>query len=294
MIRQIAAIFAILALVTSAPAWAYGRYGHETVTRIALLNVKPATRAKVLAMLSRAALLETPGCEARTPADASVWPDCIRGMGLRFSYTAPWHYQNVDICRPFDLASACANGNCVSAQIDRNLRLLQDTSIPTREKVAALAFLIHFVGDLHMPLHAGDRRDRGGNDVRASYGDFTARWVNLHSIWDGPLAERALTTPPALERVYSAAERRDLGAGTTADWSRESWQVSRDVAYALAVGGDPCASRIERVRLSNEAIAKAVEPQRLQVTRAGLRLARLLDEAFDPAKTFDSRERRRR
>lgn len=286
-------LLAIVALLSSAPAQAYGRFGHEAIVRIALLNVKPETRARVRAMLARAPLLETPACDARTPEAASVWADCIRGMGLRFNYTAPWHYQNVDICRPFDLASACANGNCVAAQIDRDVKLLRDTSIPLREKVAALAFLIHFVGDLHNPLHAGDRGDRGGNDVKASYGDFTARWVNLHSIWDGPLAERAITTPPSLERVYTPAERAQLAGGTSTDWSREAWAASRDIAYALALG-DPCGPARERVTLTNDAIERAIAPQRLQVTRAGLRLARLLDEAFDPANRFDSREQRRR
>jgi len=129
-------------------------------------------------------------------------------MGDRFSYTGPWHYQNVDICKPFDLNSACANGNCVSAQIDRQVKLIQDRTIPMREKIAALVFLIHFVGDLHMPLHSGDRSDRGGNDVRVAYGLYTSERLNLHSVWDGALAERALTTVPATRRRWRRSPRR--------------------------------------------------------------------------------------
>lgn len=293
MIRTLALLAATFALLFHAPAQAYGFFAHEAVARIAMLNVRPDTARRVRALLGRSALLETPGCDAATPEAASTWPDCIRAMGLRFAYTAPWHYQNVDICKPFDLKSACANGNCVSAQVDRQVKLLQDRTVPAREKVAALAFLIHFVGDLHTPPHAGDRGDRGGNDVKAAYGDYVAPWVNLHSIWDSPIAERALTTPPSPIRTYGAAERAELAGGTTEDWSREGWQVSRDVVYALALDGDPCGPRPEgRVVYTNDDIERAIAPQRLQATRAGLRLARLLDEAFDPANAFTPQPRR--
>lgn len=293
MIRPLAALLAAIALLLPAPALAYGQYAHGLIARIALRNVAPASAARVRALLAQAALLQTPTCAAATPEAASVWPDCIRAMGPRFSYTAPWHYQNVDICQPFELKSACKDGNCVSAQIDRQVTLLQDRSVPESEKVAALAFLIHFTGDLHMPLHSGDRADRGGNDVKAAYGIYAPDWLNLHAIWDGALAERALSTPPALLRSYTAAERAALAAGTTADWSREAWAVSRDIAYAEALGGDPCGPKpAGRVTLSDASIARSIAPQRLQATRAALRLARLLDEAFDPTRAFTPSARR--
>jgi hypothetical protein len=291
--RLLPVLLALAALLLPGPAQAYGFFAHGRIAEIAMLNSRPETAARVRAMLVKARALDTPTCRAATPEDASTWADCIRSMGARFSYTAPWHYQNVDICRPFDLKSACRDGNCVSAQIDRQVKLLQDRTIPEREKVAALAFLIHFVGDLHMPLHAGDRGDRGGNDVKAAYGVYAPDWLNLHAIWDSPLADRAITTPPAIVRAYPPAERAALAAGTTEDWSREAWDVSRETAYRLALG-DPCGPKpTARVQLDEAAIQAAIEPQRLQVARAGLRLARLLDEALDPAKAFTPEPRRR-
>lgn len=286
-------ILAAILLLLPRPALGYGFYAHGRVAELALLNVRPDTAARVRAMLRRTSLLETPTCKAATPDDASVWADCVRGLGQRFSYTGTWHYQNVDICRPFDLKFACRDGNCVSAQIDRQVKLLQDRSVPEREKVQALVFLIHFVGDLHMPLHAGDRGDRGGNDVKAAYGLYAPEWLNLHGIWDSPLADRAVTTPPTVVRRYAAVEAAPIAAGTTEDWSREAWTVSRDVAYALALG-DACGPKpTTRVQLTEEQIRAAIEPKRLQVTRAGLRLARLLDEALDPARAFTPEPRRR-
>jgi hypothetical protein len=231
-------------------------------------------------MLARSGLLETAKCPARTIEQASVWPDCVKQLGVRFNYASSWHYQNVNVCKPFDLKNACRDGNCVSAQIERDVKLLKDPAVPLREKIQALAFLVHFVGDLHQPLHAGDRGDLGGNQVKAAYGIYSTERLNLHSVWDGWLAERAISTPPLLVRAYSAEERAGMQGGTVEDWSRENWQVARDWTYKTAMGGDPCAEAPPRVKLDAATIETLVDPLRLQVTRGGLRLARLLDEAL--------------
>ena len=280
MKRLLLLLAALLGFGTATPAQAYWEYGHETVAEIAYRNVTPQVRAAIDRMLARSALMETPTCPARTIEQASVWADCIKTLGPRFSYAYSWHYQNVNICKPFDLKGACRDSNCVSAQIDRDVKILKDAGIPLRERIQALAFLIHFVGDLHQPLHAGDRGDLGGNQVKAAYGIYWTEKFNLHSIWDGPLAERAISTPPSLVRAYSPEERAAVDGGSTEDWSRESWQVAHDFAYATAFG-DPCGPvPTNRVRLDDATIEKLVEPARLQVERGGLRLARLLDEAL--------------
>ena len=267
--------FLCLVLAT-APAAAWWEYGHETTAAIAYAKVKPATRSAITRLLRQSAALDTPTCPARTIEQASVWPDCIKGLRDRFSYQNSWHYQNVDICKPFDLTVACRDGNCVSAQITRNAKLLADVKLPPRERIMALAFLVHFVGDLHMPLHAGDRSDRGGNDLKAAYGMFAGARTNLHSVWDGYLAERAISTPPAL----ITETRADMAAGSVDDWSRESWAVARDSAYTVALG-DPCGPKPERAVLDDAKIAALVPVTRQQIARGGMRLARLLDEALD-------------
>ncbi|UZK65777.1 S1/P1 nuclease [Sphingomonas sp. M1-B02] len=262
------------------PAQAYWEYGHETVAAIAYRNVTPAVRAEIRRLLARQALLETPGCPAGTIEQASVWADCIKTLGPRFSYAYNWHYQNVDVCKDFTLKGNCPDGNCVSAQIERDVKLLKDKTVPQRERVMALAFLVHFVGDLHQPLHAGDRSDLGGNRALSTYGAYSTARLNLHSIWDGLVAERAISTPPGLVRVYSSAERAAVDGGTVEDWSRDSWQVARDVVYASAYGGQPCGPIPARATLSDAQIAALVEPARAQVIKGGLRLARLLNEAL--------------
>lgn len=276
-------LLAVLLALSPASAQAWWEYGHEKVAAIAWAQVKPATRARLRALMAQSRQLKTPTCPVRTLEEASVWADCIKPLGERFSYAFPWHFQNVDICKPFDVKAACLFGNCVSAQITRNAALLADKALPIRERVQALAFLVHFVGDLHQPLHAGDRGDLGGNRAAANYGEVGGR-NNLHKIWDGYLAERAISTPQSgaagLLGETAPAMRLALAAGSVEDWSRESWEVARQVVYG-AHADDPCAERAERVTLDATKIEAAIPVVRRQVVKGGLRLARLQDEALN-------------
>ena len=262
-----------------APAHAYWEYGHEAIAQIAEANMSAKTRGRLQQLLRAAPLIGTPKCPLRDIKDASVWADCIKRDQLRWGYTDSWHYQNVDICKPFDLKSACARGNCVSAQIDRNYALLKDKSLPANVRLEALAFLVHFVADLHQPLHAGDRDDRGGNGLKANYGHIPGS--NLHAVWDGLLADRAISAQPKIVRRFGVAGRVALGAGTTRDWSEENWAVSRDIAYTRAIDGNPCGPQpLQPVTIDEADVAASRGALRLQVERGGLRLARLLEEAL--------------
>ncbi len=281
MIRRLALLLAVLASLSASPVLAWGEFGHRTVAEIAAANVTPHTSARIRLLLRAEAGLGTPYCRVRTLADASYWPDCIRREGWRWGYTFPWHYQNINVCKPFDIKSACANGNCVTAQIERTKRVLADRTIPAAQRLEALAFLVHFTGDLHMPLHAGDNADLGGNQITSTYGIAPGR--NLHAVWDGPLAERAVSSAePPLVRRYPAAERSALAEGGIPEWAEQSWSMSRQLVYARAFDRDPCAGgELPKDIVWTEADIEASLPDlRLQVTRAGLRLARLLDEAL--------------
>jgi S1/P1 Nuclease len=270
----------LLVLIPANPALAYWEYGHQTVAQIAQANMSPGARAAIARLFRAAPMIGTPKCPLRSIEDASIWADCIKGDNLRWGYTNSWHYQNVDVCKPFDLKAPCAGGNCVSAQIDRNFALLKDKSLPAHVRLEAMAFLVHFVGDLHQPLHAGDRSDRGGNDVKARYGVMPPS--NLHAIWDGRLAEREISDGPNLVRRYDTVKAKELSAGTPAEWSQESWQISRDFAYAGALDGDPCGPKPTQMVTIDEAdVATSHDILRLQIQRGGLRLARILNEALD-------------
>jgi len=278
------AMVAALAVTAFAarPALAWGDYGHRVIAQIAEANVSPKVRARIRALLAQEKQLATPECPLRTIEDASVWADCIRRDDLRWGYTAPWHYVNIDICKPFDIKANCPNGSCVPAQVTRNEALLADRKLPTHVRLEALAFLLHTVGDMHQPMHAGDRGDLGGNRVSAAYGIVEGR-MNLHRLWDGPIAERAITQGLPLVRAYSAEERAAVTGGTVEAWAQQAWQLSRDVAYPTAQHGPACGPALgkdERARHSDADIEALIPVVRTQVMRAGLRLAAALERAL--------------
>lgn len=279
--RTFMTILAALSAVLSSPAMAWGALGHRTVGAIAMANVKPATRAAIRDLLRHQREIDTPQCRMGTIEDVATWPDCIKGERWRWAYTSSWHYHDQPVCGTFDLKANCRDGNCATAQIDRNLRLLTDRKLAPVLRLEALSFVVHLVGDVHQPLHIGENEDMGGNAVKADYGIAPGR--NLHSVWDGVLAERAITSAhPPLIRVYSAQERANLATGKVEDWERESWQVSRDFLYPLAFGGKlPCGVKEpQKIVWSNEAIEQAIPVIDDRIERAGLRLANMLDEAL--------------
>ncbi len=283
--RQIARLIAgiaALTLVVSTPASAWGFFAHRTTAQIALANVRPETRAAMQRLFAYEARLGTPDCALANIEDASTWPDCVRREGWRWGYTAPWHYRTAPVCEAYDERANCAGGNCVTAQIIRSQRLLADESLPPHIRLEALAFMVHFAGDVHMPLHSGDKDDRGGNDRVTAYGIVPG--LNLHSIWDSALAERAITSAdPPLVRRYSVEERAAIATGGPHDWGRESWQLARDFVYRNAFDRDPCEGDLPlQTTLTQEDIMEAIPVSQQRVTQAGLRIARLLDEAFAP------------
>ena len=242
------------------------------------------TRHAVKQLLKHGAELDTPTCPLQTVEDAGVWPDCIRGLGGRFAYTAPWHYQNISICAAFDPAEHCPDGNCVSAQIPRQAAILADTARPAAERVQALAFLIHFVGDLHQPLHIGDEGDRGGNDVPVDYFGNAGPRENLHHIWDTELAEAALRHHP--HRKGSRAERSAWQRTDITDWARESWTAAKTTGYAGLHVPDGCAvpAGAERPRavIDRAYVAAARPVVRSRIKQGGARLAAMLEQALPP------------
>jgi hypothetical protein len=283
--RQVARLIgalAALALVLPAPAVAWGYFGHRTTAQIALANVRPETRAAITRLLAYEAQIGTPDCSLATLEDASTWPDCVRREGWRWGYTGAWHYRTAPVCEAYDPRANCAGGNCVTAQIERNQRVLADESLPGNVRLEALAFMVHFAGDVHMPLHSGDKDDRGGNDRVTAYGIVPG--LNLHSIWDSALAERAITSAdPPLVRRYSDAERAAIATGGPHDWGRESWQIAREFVYRTAFDRDPCDGDLPlEAALTQEDIVEAIPVSQQRVTQAGLRIARMLDEAFAP------------
>lgn len=298
MTRILLAVVALLSLALSQPALAWGGAGHDAVAAIASANIKPATARRIRALFRADPQLGTKDCRVRSLKEASSWPDCLRVDAWRWGYTFPWHYQDMNVCTAFDPKANCPDGNCVTVQIERNRRILADKTLPTAQRLEALAFLVHFVGDIHQPLHGAEfDHDAGGNKETVVNGkaepyilptstgqkvvNATPKPPTLHWFWDKWMAERALAANPHLVRRYSAPDRARIATGTPADWLKESWDAARTTVYPGAYGKDPCdGARKPELTIDEAAAAAATPVAATRLQQAGLRLARMLDEAL--------------
>ncbi|MEO7468784.1 MAG: S1/P1 nuclease [Sphingobium limneticum] len=209
---------AILSILAS-PAAAWGPTGHRVTGAIADANLSGVARAKVRMLLGEEDL-----------AEASTWPDDMRSDPSEFwqKTASPWHYVTV-MDDAYSSSDAPAQGDAVTALTKFRATLL-DPKATDDQKRAALRFIVHIVGDLHQPLHAGAGTDRGGNDVKV---EFFGKPTNLHSVWDSAIIEShslSYTEYAAwLSRSIRPEEVVSWSASTSADWVRESVALRRTV-----------------------------------------------------------------
>ncbi|MCX7267528.1 MAG: S1/P1 nuclease, partial [Sphingomonadales bacterium] len=202
-----------------------------------------------------------------------------RGQGLFASYDIS-QSARVALTQAF-IATIVVVAMLIGQEAAARLSAQREREVEHRERVRleALAFLVHFVGDIHQPLHAGDHADRGGNDLKTTYGVMPG--YNLHSVWDGLLADRALSAAPAIVRTFAPAEKAAVDQGNVRLWSEENWAISKDIAYPRAVDGDPCGAKpTAPVVIDEDDVTASRAALRQQVERGGIRLARVLEQAL--------------
>ena len=291
----------ILLLLTfhSPGSWAWGDMGHEVVARVALHFMAPATRARMEQLLAG----DTDTLTPHDPVSVAVWADRYRdspenGPKANYHHTHEWHFVDLDLHHP-SLLRAChghpalpagtpasegpANA-CVVDKIEqfsaelRALPMSGGRPQDIEEARRALKFLIHFVGDLHQPLHAVNDHDRGGNEKRVSASGAHAG--TLHHYWDSTFVERlgpdAQTIAERLIPRITPANLKAWQRGAPQDWALESFQTAKNQGYAPL----PMPDERGHFRLSEDYLNQATEMVALQLEEAGVRLARLLDKSL--------------
>ena len=253
-----------LLLAFSAPAHAWGPEGHEIVARIAADNLTPSAHLRISQLLG--------GDAPALMVLDSNWADEVRADRPQ---TVPWHFVNIEIgSKGYDPRRDCARDNCVVRQIAREIGLLRDLRAPRPARLEALRFLIHFVADLHQPLHAADRHDKGGNAVIVLQG---RRRSNLHRVWDQDVVEAlgpdAMLVAGGIEDGLLPQDKQKLMAGTPVDWANESFQTGAREIYARLPSNGP-------LRLPRDYTSREGPVVRLQLLRAGLRLAAILNGIY--------------
>ncbi len=252
-----------LFLILPVPALGWGPSGHSIIATIAEQQLDVKTHAEVRRLL---AILG-----ASSLADVANWADDVRDDPSQRALsraTARLHYVNFsDSQCHYDPTTICRKGQCVVAAISRFAVDLGNRSASDIARAEALRFLVHFVGDVHQPLHAGYRTDRGGNNHQVRFHGIGS---NLHSIWDSKiLASRHLRWQDYVRRLQRQPISDD-DAEEPVGWAEQSCRVTRDD------GVYPQGRTIDKAYLE-----RMLPINDRQIRLAGTRLARLLERSLD-------------
>lgn len=260
---------ASMSALTVASAMAWGQKGHDTTACIAENHLTQATQDSIAALLDGKSMVYW----ANWLDNASHTPE--------YAYSKTWHYKNIDAGQDFDKAPVNKEGDIVTA-LDQQIATLRNPKASKEEKALALKMTIHFLGDIHQPMHMGRATDRGGNRVTVK--NFN-RDSNLHSSWDSFIVENGhkwsytewqrqidCATPAETVEILSIKEPRD--------WARQTYEIATRIYDATPEG----------TKLSYDYVAEWTPVVEQQFLRGGLRLADLLNSIFDSSYTTPAKK----
>jgi S1/P1 Nuclease len=287
--KSVRAAFAAFAIALAGPAFAWGDLGHQVTALIAYQHLNAKARTALDALLASDADTLT----ASDFAGRTTWADRYRTTHRE---TAPWHFADIEIdsgdvaaaCFGFpplaagQLASQGPSQDCVINKIDEFTVELTNPHTPAAERLLALKFLIHFIGDMHQPLHSSDHNDKGGNCIGLSPPSPDGQETNLHAYWDvgtvNVLGTGAATIAKQLDAGISETQIADWSTGSTRSWALEAFALSKRDVYQL--NKLPTCASPGSVALSDSYIKAAQADASLQLRRAGIRMALLLNQAL--------------
>ena len=246
-----------LCIVISASAW--GPKGHDTVAYIAEKHLSKKALKKVQSVLDGHSLVYV-----------ANWMDNASHTS-EYAHTKTWHYVNVDPTEGSYANSVKEKTGDVVTAINGIVERLKSGELTPEQEKADVMMLIHLVGDMHCPMHAGYKSDRGGNGTQVKY---FGKQRKLHSVWDSEIVESAHRWGYA-EWQYQVdrANKKQIKAiaqGTANDWIEETVALSKDI-YERSTTGD---------NLSYDYVAYYAPTIEQQFLKGGIRLAKLLDEIY--------------
>lgn len=233
----------------------WGPTGHRVVGEIATDYLKPSTNRKIKKLL-----------DGQSLAYVSTYADEIKADD-RYKKFETWHYINMPMDADYNAEKRNEKGDLVSA-IEYCISIITNDDSSKDDKAFYLKLLVHFIGDLHQPMHVGLEEDRGGND-------FKVYWFrkdsNLHRVWDSDMIDgnKMSYTELAQNRYYfSKNEIKTIKRGSVTDWVNEVHKVTAKV-YMSAKPGDYLGYRYSYDYFG---IAE------MQLHKAGIRLAQVLND----------------
>jgi len=248
-------VLVISTLKAENPDW--GATGHRTVGKIADSYLKGKTKRKIAELL-----------DGQSLALVSTFGDDIKS-DKRYNEFYTWHYVNMPFDVDYEDSEKNPSGDLVTG-IEKCKSVILDDKASKEDKAFYLKLLVHFMGDLHQPMHVGRKEDKGGNTVQVQW---FGNGANLHSVWDSKMIEHYNMTYTELTDNANEISKEQvafLQQGTTVDWVNDTHKFAVEV-YATANKGD---------KLGYKYMYHNFGLVRSQLQKGGIRLAKVLNDLF--------------
>lgn len=235
----------------------WGKTGHRVTAEIAEAHLTKKARRNIGKLLNGKGL-----------ALISNFADDIKSNEQYKKYD-PWHYVNFPFDKKYGEEKPSEYGDLIIG-IEKCIVVLKNKESSAKDKEFFLKMLVHFIGDLHQPLHVGREEDKGGNDIQV-------RWFkdgsNLHRVWDSEMIDHygmSYTEMSVNADAMSKTQIKNIQKGTILEWVHESQQLAKQV-YGSANTGEELGYRY---------MYTYFPVVRTQLQTGGVRLAKILNEIF--------------
>lgn len=249
--------FFFISKSSSEEAVFWGQNGHRVTGKIAEKHLTRRAKRKIDKLLKGESL-----------AFVSTYADEIKS-DRSYSEYYPWHYINMDLDETYATAEKNPQGDLVTG-INKCITVLKDENSSDEDKAFFLKLLVHFVGDLHQPMHIGQREDKGGNTIQVQW---FGKGTNLHAVWDTKMIEEWNMSYVELANNAQDLSKNQIKAiqeGTVVEWVDEVHEITKELYKSVKVGENL------RYRYSYDHLGTV----RRQLQVGGIRLAKILNDIF--------------
>jgi hypothetical protein len=187
----------------------------------------------------------------------------------RYQVYNPWHYANMKVNESYYSSEKNVKGDVIQA-IKKCIEVLKSKKTSKNDRRFYLKLLVHFVGDIHQPMHLGEKRDKGGNNIKLKW---FGKNTNLHRIWDSDIIDSSKMSYTELTNnlpILSNSKKKEYKSSPIEVWVEETHDLTKKIYKDLP----------ENINLGYRYRYENFDSIRLQLLKAGLRLAYILDDIF--------------
>lgn len=250
-------LISVSAIANNEDVW--GPTGHRATGKIAENHLTKRAKRKIDKLLQGESL-----------AFVSTYADEIKSDRKKYGKFYTWHYVNMPLDAHYKDVEKNPKGDLITG-IKECVKVLKDENSSVEDKRFYLKMLVHLMGDLHQPLHIGQKEDKGGNTIQV---EWFGRGTNLHRVWDENMIDDWEMSYIELAENAEDLSKKQIEAiekGSIVDWVNEVHILTNEVYNSVKVGENL------RYRYSYNHFGTV----RTQLQRGGIRLAKILNDIFD-------------